>query len=74
MSKDSNNNPLVVHTTAQMRIALRYDKERTYANAGKDRAVSRILRCFAGSIPNKVCFGGLFIVVVSSEMGKDLEG
>lgn len=74
MSKDSNNNPLVVHTTAQMRIALRFHEERTYANAGKDRAASRTLRYFAGSTTNKICFVGLFTVIVSSEMGKVLEG
>jgi len=72
MSTDSNKNPLVVHTTAQIRIGLWYDEERTYGNAGKDRAASKTLRCFSGSIHNKARFGGLFTVSVRSEIGKDL--
>ena len=74
MSTDSNKNPLVVHTTAQIRIAMWYDEERTYGNAGKDRAASRTLRCISGSFHNKVCCGGLFTVAVCSEMEKELEG
>ena len=74
MSTDSNKNPIVVHTTAQIRIALWYDEERGYGNAGKETAASRTLRCFAGSVHKTVGFGGLFTVAVSSEMGKDLAG
>jgi len=37
MSKGSNKNSLVVHTRAQIRIALWYKEERTYGNAGKEK-------------------------------------